>query len=132
MSDARGGIAAIGATNPTYYTPNGAQSDLDIVTYGYPYGAETAVATGITDDISSVADGSVSLCAAGRDDAGNWQSTPTKTTWTKDTVLPAISSGYYSGTSVVLTMSKPVYSALATGGFAVDDDGTELTGRPRL
>ena len=52
------------------------------------YGSETAVATNITDDISSLADGSVTLCAVGRDTAGNWQSTATTTTWTKDTAAP--------------------------------------------
>ena len=91
------------------------------------YGSETAIATTITNDISSLADGSVTLCVLGRDAAGNYQSTPTKTTWTKDTALPTISSGFYSGTTVVLTMSEPVYSALTAGDFKVDDDGTDLT-----
>ena len=75
----------------------------------------------------SLADGSVTLCVKGRDDAGNYQSTPTTTTWTKDTTAPTISSGYYNGTAVVLTMSEPVYGALTAGNFKVDDDGTELT-----
>ena len=41
------------------------------------YGSETAVATKITDSISSLADGSIILCVLGRDAAGNWQTTAT-------------------------------------------------------
>ena len=40
--------------------------------------AETAVATKITRNISTLADGSVSLCAAGKNDIGQWQGAPTK------------------------------------------------------
>ena len=91
------------------------------------YGGETAVGTNITTDISSLADGTVALCVVGRDVAGNYQSTPTTTTWTKDATAPTIVSGYYNGTSVVLTMSEPVYGSLTAGDFKVDDDGTDLT-----
>ena len=91
------------------------------------YGGETAVGTNITTDISSLADGTVALCVVGRDVAGNYQSTPTTTTWTKDATAPTISSGHYNGTSVVLTMSEPVYGSLTAGDFKVDDDGTDLT-----
>ena len=56
------------------------------------YGSETAIATSITDDISSLADGSIILCVLGRDTAGNWQSTATSATWTKDATAPTITT----------------------------------------
>ena len=56
------------------------------------YGSETAVATTITDDISSLADGSIILCVLGKDTAGNWQSTATSATWTKDITAPTITT----------------------------------------
>ena len=43
---------------------------------------------------------SVAICAIGRDAAGNYQSTPTTTTWTKDATTPTISSASYSGTTM--------------------------------
>ena len=47
------------------------------------YGSETPVATAITDSISSLANGSITLCVLGKDIAGNWQTTATSATWTK-------------------------------------------------
>ena len=52
------------------------------------YGSETAIATNITDDISTLSDGSIILCVLGKDNAGNWQTTATSATWTKDTAPP--------------------------------------------
>ena len=54
------------------------------------YGSETAVATKITDSISSLADGSVVLCVLGKDAAGNWQTSATSASWTKDATAPTI------------------------------------------
>ena len=50
-------------------------------------------------------------------------------TLTADTTLPTIASAYYDGTSVVLTMSEPVYAATAPTAtdFKVSDDGTAIT-----
>ena len=56
------------------------------------YGSETAVATTITDTISSLSDGSIILCVLGKDAAGNWQTTATSATWTKDTTAPTITT----------------------------------------
>ena len=47
------------------------------------YGSETLVATAITDDVSSLASGSITLCVLGKDTAGNWQPIATSATWTK-------------------------------------------------
>ena len=70
--------------NTFYYIPGGSVKYVTAVSTGVAYGSEAAVATNITDSISLVADGSVILCVAGRDAAGNYQSTPTTTSWTKD------------------------------------------------
>ena len=58
------------------------------------YGSETAVATKITDSISSLADGSISLCVIGKDSAGNWQAegSATRAGWTKDATAPTVTA----------------------------------------
>ena len=63
------------------------------------YGSEIVVATAITDTISTLADGSITLCVVGKDSAGNWQTSATSATWIKDTTAPtltitAVSGGY--------------------------------------
>ena len=111
FSYANGGIYAMGTdystTSDLLYTPLPS--------------AETAIATAITTDISSTADGSVSLCAAGKNDIGQWQETPTKVSWTKDATAPTISSVTAAvGSSVAVTMSENVYAeALTVTDFKV-------------
>ncbi len=58
------------------------------------YGAAIPVSTLITDDISGLADGSITLCVVGSDTAGNLQpyASATSATWTKDTTVPSITS----------------------------------------
>ena len=68
------------------------------------YGSETAIATTITDDISSLSDGSIILCVLGRDSVGNWQTTATSATWTKDTTAPTITTTI-AGTPAARTVS---------------------------
>ena len=69
------------------------------------YGSEVAVATRITDSVSSLSDGAVVLCVIGRDVAGNWQSesAATSASWTKDTVAPSNSAGSLTGPSTTKT-----------------------------
>ena len=78
------------------------------------YGNETAVGTNITDSISSLSDGSVVLCVLGRDAAGNWQSSATSASWTKDVVAPTITVSV-GGTITARTVR------------GVDDDGGTTT-----
>ena len=61
------------------------------------YGSETAIATSITDDISTLSDGSIILCVLGKDTAGNWQTTASSASWTKDTSTPTLSIAAVSG-----------------------------------
>ena len=55
------------------------------------YGAEIAVATGISSNISALSDGAIELCVIGRDSSSNWQATASATAvnWTKDGLPPA-------------------------------------------
>ena len=52
------------------------------------YGPETAVETRITDDISALADGPVTLCVLGLTESGLQQTEATKATWVKDIPPP--------------------------------------------
>ena len=123
------GLTAIGTTNPTYYgiSRNIITSNDDVfkltysVTQNKVPGAETAVATKVTDDISGLAEGLVSVCAVGRDAAGNWQAetSATKVSWTKDTVVPTLTTGEYEGTTVTLVMSEAVWGSADADDFTV-------------
>ena len=97
------------------------------------YGAETAVATEITEDISALADGSVILCLIARDRAGNWQpeSTATAVSWTKKTTAPTNATGTPTGPTKVrkgrsATFSGTTDSVPVTAGdyVAVEIGGT--------
>ncbi len=63
----------------------------------------------ITDDFSSISDGSVILCVLGRDASLNAQTVPTTASWTKDTTAPtATLSGQPTGSSNVTTLDITV------------------------
>ena len=81
---------------------------------GLTLSSSTAIATKITENISSIADGSVSLCVAGSTDGTTFDSTPTKATWTKDTTAPTVTSGS-TGYYETFTASSRTLSDAATG-----------------
>lgn len=78
----------------------------------------TAVATRITDSISTQPEGQLTLCVRGRDEAENEQVTATPHTWTKDTAhpsftlpaTPTVNSGYAIDPSVTDADSTLTYS----------------------
>lgn len=90
-------------TNPTIVV-----SGIDITSYKYQlsiaadctnnalYSSDQSVSIPITDALGSngAGDGLYTLCVIGADAAGNWQSTAaaTSTSWTKDTLPPAVLS----------------------------------------
>lgn len=82
------------------------------------YSAETSAATNITDNISSLADGGITLCVVGKDTAGNWQaySSATTRTWTKDS--PDIQ--FTSTTSSLSEYDSPTHKVYVSIGSAVD------------
>ena len=108
------------------------------------YGSETAVATKITTDISALADGTIRLCVIGRDTAGNYQSTATEASWTKDTVAPTITAGTLdlaaeddtatntdniTGTTDDLTISGTLSAVGETGDYVqLYDGGVKIAG----
>lgn len=75
------------------------------------YGAATAIATPITQSISSLADGSLQLCVIGQDTSGTWQleGTATIASWTKDTSAPAaVINSAPTGSSNLLSLSVTI------------------------
>ena len=96
------------------------------------WSASTAVATAITESITTIDDGSVILCVAGSADNSTFDTaSPTTASWTKDTTAPTISSGKYGGTTVKLTMSESVWGDSAApdaNDFTVVNDSTNNNG----
>ena len=91
VSNATTATATVGGTDVTHYKHEiVAGASCSGVTYD---GSEVAVGTAISDAtaITPLADGPVSLCVIGRDQAGNWQRTGTRHGWTKDTTGPTLS-----------------------------------------
>lgn len=105
-------------------TPSG----TDIVSYSYKmgptsttvcssstgYSAETLIATPIVQNISSIANGGMTVCAIGKDTAGNWQAYASATTksWTKSTptlqfTLTSSSTTEYDSPSHTVEVSIP-------------------------
>ena len=121
----------VGGTEVTHYTYvviTGGGTGCTTATYS----AAIPVATRITDTLT-VADGTVTLCVKGGDTAGNYQTTATAATWTKDTTAPANSVGTPSGPSSVttgqtltLTGTTDSTAVLAGDYVAVTDEAKEL------
>lgn len=103
-------------------------SGTDVITYKYKigpsasticsdssnYSAETPIATTIVQNISALANGSITVCAVGRDTAGNWQtySQATEKSWSKNTptiqfTLTSSSVSEYDSPSHVVQVSIP-------------------------
>ncbi len=90
VSNATTATATVAGTGVTHYKYEiVAGASCSGATYA---GSEVVVGTGISEisAISPLADGPVSLCVIGRDQAGNWQQTGTPHTWTKDTTGPSL------------------------------------------
>lgn len=107
-------------TDVTHYKYMFGSASIDC-TVSASYSAERTVATSITDSISALPDGSVKVCAIGRDLAGNWQSTASSTsvTWTKDTVVTAF-SGLAIAPGAVGNNAKPTISGSTEISAIVD------------
>ena len=78
------------------------------------YGPETPVGNIITDDISALEDGPVTLCVLGETESGVRQTEPTKASWTKKTPEPpeepptAVLTGAPAGTNDITALSVTV------------------------
>ena len=85
------------------------------------YGNETAVGTKITDNLSSYRDGTLTLCVLGKDSAGNWQTSATSASWTKD-VLQAPTLALETGESLTPTFTVTVDTSYQSGSVELFSD----------
>ena len=85
-------ITVGGSAVASYYFKIGTTGVIDCTNSG-GYSANTALATHITNSISALADGSVTLCGVGQSAGGNRQAfaSATSFTWTKDTTVTPFS-----------------------------------------
>ena len=101
----------VAGTDVTAYKTKSVSGPASLCAATSDYGSETAVATRIASNISTLADGSVTVCVIGRDAAGNWQTeaTAASATWTKDTTPPvATLSGAPNGSSSAANLNVTV------------------------
>lgn len=101
----------VAGTDVTAYKTKSVSGPASLCAATSDYGSETAVATRIASNISTLADGSVTVCVIGRDAAGNWQTeaTAASATWTKDTTPPvATLSGAPNGSSSAASLNVTV------------------------
>ena len=94
----------------------------DVVYYKYQldgsdWSDETGVATPITVS-TNLADGSHTLDVIGRDQAGNWQTTPTHYAWTIDTVKPVLKQVTPVTTPTATTTPTYVFNTTKLGKIA--------------
>ncbi|MNK01214.1 Regulator of chromosome condensation (RCC1) repeat protein [compost metagenome] len=123
-------------------TPSG----TDIVSYKYKigptastncasaadYSGETLINSPIVEDISGLANGGVTLCAVGKDTAGNWQAdaSATEKTWTKNTPvlqfsLSSSSISEYDSPSHTVQVSIPSSVDInVSAAYSFSDSGT--------
>ncbi|MBV29891.1 MAG: hypothetical protein CL504_04555 [Actinobacteria bacterium] len=89
------------------------------------YSNETTIGTPISDNISSLADGSLTLCLLGRNSIGTWQSEASASTysWTKDTLRPsvAISAAQDPGPTNASSLNLTVNFSKDVSGFDLTD-----------
>lgn len=96
----------VSGTDVVYYQFKVGETTLTTCSDNSGYSSDTAIAQNIQNNISGLSNGSITLCVIGKDSAGNYQpvASSTAASWTKDTVLPTITS---------------VSSALADGAYKV-------------
>ncbi|NBQ52902.1 MAG: hypothetical protein EBU49_04900, partial [Proteobacteria bacterium] len=101
----------VAGTDVTAYKTKSVSGSASLCASTSGYGSETAVATRIASNISTLNDGSVTVCVIGRDAAGNWQTEANAAyaTWTKDTNPPvATLSGAPNGSSSAASLNVTV------------------------
>lgn len=101
----------VDGTDVTAYKTKSVSGASSLCATAAAYGAETAVSSKIISNISTLADGSVTICVIGRDAAGNWQTEATAAyaTWTKDTTPPVVTlSGAPNGSSSAASLNVTV------------------------
>ena len=97
------------------------------------YGSETAVATKITDSLTSYADGTLTLCVLGKNKnnpINKWQTSPTKKSWTKDSPEPSVTFNPANGGTltrqsddITITFDASVFAD--SSGTSFNSDSTD-------
>ena len=117
--------AAVSGSTVTHYKHKLGSSDSIDCAASTGYSVETAVATPIAEDISSLADGSITLCLIGRNNIGTWQSETSSTyySWIKDTVGPnvIISATQDPGPTNASNLNLTVIFSKPVTGFDLTD-----------
>ena len=133
-SDSVGGFVVL---DDYFYIPNSTRRSLVYATEP-SFGAETPVATNITDSLTAMFDGPMSLCVIGRDSSAIWQHLPTRASWVKETVVPTISSVAYkdaaSGGNTLSSVagSDAIYSVLSFSETLAETAGDGSAARPKI
>jgi alpha-tubulin suppressor-like RCC1 family protein len=123
-------VAGTGITQYRYFIvpPGGTEVCTNTAAYT---GSDIAVATKITDSLTATGDGAYKVCVMGRETSGNYSTTTTQATWTRDTTGPVpqlvtstTADGTYGSGTVVnvrvtfnenVTVTGSPYITLATG-----------------
>ncbi|HQU07871.1 MAG: hypothetical protein B7X04_02260 [Parcubacteria group bacterium 21-54-25] len=108
-------------TSPRFTVGSATSSASTVVYYkyqldGYPWSAATSTSVAIA--TSSLADGSHTLNVLGRDQAGNWQTTPTTYTWTINTTAPVLKEVTPITTPTASTTVSYVFNTTKPGSLA--------------
>ena len=102
---------------------------------------EVARTTPITDSIASFADGSISICVISKNSSNQWQTTPTRYSWTKDTTGPTVTANatkYYGEAAFTnelsgsYTNAKDIYTKLVFNEAVGKTTGDGSSARPEL
>ena len=133
-SDTVGGLIVLGNY---FYIPNATRNSL-VYAVSPVYGAATAVATDITDSITAIPDGSVSLCVIGRSGDGAWQRIPTRASWVKETVKPTITAVAYKDAATggndisAISSADEIYSVISFSEPLAETAGDGSAARPKI
>lgn len=105
---------SVSGTDVAYYQFKVGETSSTTCADNSGYSSDTAIAQNIQSNISGLSNGSITLCVIGKDSAGNYQAiaSSTSASWTKDTVLPTITSvssglangAYKTGTQIDLSI----------------------------
>ncbi|UYL07458.1 hypothetical protein B9G69_010420 [Bdellovibrio sp. SKB1291214] len=123
-------VAGTGIAQYRYFIvpPGGTEVCTNTAAYA---GSDIAVATKITDSLTGTGDGAYKVCVIGRETSGNYSTTTTQATWTRDATGPipqlvtsTTADGTYAAGTVVnvrvtfnenVTVTGTPYITLATG-----------------
>ncbi|MBO9667036.1 MAG: hypothetical protein J7501_09505 [Bdellovibrio sp.] len=129
-------VAGTGIVQYRYFIvpPGGTEVCTNTAAYT---GSDIPVATKITDSLTATGDGAYKVCVLGRETSGNYSTTTTQATWTRDATGPVptlVSSTTADGTygagstiNVRVTFNEAVYVATASPSLTLETGTTDRT-----